>query len=153
MDKMPSVERPAEFSAGRSFALYLWILNYPSLFRQPYIGKITKVAEVHNVTCIFVDIARYIRAGLEPVFAHYCNIAETNIRDGQGSIKDYAQYFRNTEIDQQTARERGLLSRTKGKAGYIIGKSAVDDVYARFLGGKLSEAKAAAIANAAPITK
>ena len=75
--------------------------------------------------------------------------AESNIRDGQGSIKDYAQYFRNTRTDEKTARERGLLSRSKGKAGFVIGKSAVDDVYARFLAGKLSESKTAAIATGA----
>jgi predicted RNA methylase len=76
--------------------------------------------------------------------------AESNIRDGQGKVRDYAQYFKNTEIDEGTARERGLLSRAKGKAGFIIGKSAVDDVFARFLGGKLTEAKAEAIAVGAP---
>ncbi len=76
--------------------------------------------------------------------------AESNIRDGQGSVKDYVQYFRNTEISEESARERGLLSRAKGKIGFRIGKSAVDDVYAAFLGNKLSEAKAYAIANGAP---
>ena len=76
--------------------------------------------------------------------------AESNIRDGQGKTKDYAQYFRNTEIEEDQARQRGLLRNAKGKAGFRIGKSAVDDVYSAFLGGKLSEAKAYAIANGAP---
>lgn len=76
--------------------------------------------------------------------------AESNIRDGQGSIKDYAQYFRNTEITEESARERGLLSRSKGEAGFRIGKSAVDDVYAAFLAGRIPDAKAAAIAKGAP---
>jgi hypothetical protein len=76
--------------------------------------------------------------------------AESNIREGQGSIKDYANYFRNTEITEQEARARGLLARVKGKTGFVIGKSAVDDVYARFLGGKLSESQAYAIASGAP---
>lgn len=76
--------------------------------------------------------------------------AESNIRDGQGKTKDYAQYFRNTGIEEDQARQRGLLRNAKGKAGFRIGKSAVDDVYSAFLGGKLSEAKAYAIANGAP---
>ncbi|MDD5381866.1 MAG: hypothetical protein PHG53_09570 [Phycisphaerae bacterium] len=76
--------------------------------------------------------------------------AESNIREGQGGIKDYAQYFKNTAITEQEARERGLLSRTKGEVGFRIGKGAVDDVYAAFIGGKLNESKAAAIARGAP---
>ncbi|MFH1371789.1 MAG: hypothetical protein ABII09_10970 [Planctomycetota bacterium] len=76
--------------------------------------------------------------------------AESNIREGQGGVKDYATYFRNTEITEQEAGERGLLSRSKGEAGFRIGKSAVDDVFATFIGGKLSDTKAAAIATGAP---
>ena len=76
--------------------------------------------------------------------------AESNIRSGQGRVRDYAQYFKNTEITEESARERGLLSRAKGKVGFRLGKSASDDVYTGFLGGKLSEAKAYAIANGAP---
>ena len=76
--------------------------------------------------------------------------AEANIKDGQGDVKDYAQYFRNTKIEEDTPRARSLLSRPKSKVGYVIGKSAVDDVYSALLGGKLSEAKAAAIARGAP---
>jgi len=77
--------------------------------------------------------------------------AESNIREGQGGVKDYAQYFRaNQEITEADARTRGLLSRSKGQSGFRIGKSAVDDVYAAFIGGKLNESKAAAIAAGAP---
>jgi len=76
--------------------------------------------------------------------------AESNIRDGQGKVKDYAQYFRNTEITQKEAEQRGLLARFKGKAGFVIGKSSVDDVYSRFLAGKISERKTYAIAEGAP---
>jgi len=76
--------------------------------------------------------------------------AELNIRDGQGTIKDYADYFRNSEIGEQQATERGLLSRQKGISGFAIGKGGSDDLYAAFSAGKLSESKAAAIALAAP---
>jgi len=76
--------------------------------------------------------------------------AEANIRDGQGSVKDYASYFRNTEISKDVAREKGLLSRAKGNTGWDIGKSAGDDVFTQFVNGKITEAKAAAIARGAP---
>lgn len=76
--------------------------------------------------------------------------AESNIRDGQGKVKDYAQYFRNAGTTEKEAQQRGLLSRYKGKAGFVIGKSLSDDVYPQFLAGKLSERKAYAIAEGAP---
>lgn len=76
--------------------------------------------------------------------------AELNIRDGQGTIKDYADYFRNSDIGEQQATQRGLLSRQKGISGFAIGKGGSDDLYAAFSAGKLSESKAAAIALAAP---
>ena len=76
--------------------------------------------------------------------------AELNIRDGQGSIKDYANYFRNTQIDRGAATQRGLLSRAKGRAGFEIGRSESNDLYAAFANKAVSADKAAAIAAAAP---
>ena len=76
--------------------------------------------------------------------------AELNIRDGQGTVKDYADYFRNTKITEGEAASRGLLSRVKGRSGFRIGAQGSDDLYALYSAGKLSEAKAAAIAGAAP---
>jgi hypothetical protein len=58
----------------------------------------------------------------------------------------FGQWFRNTEIKEDTPRARSLLSRPKSKVGYVIGKSAVDDVYSAFLSGKLSNSKAVTIA-------
>ena len=57
---------------------------------------------------------------------------------------------KNTETTEEVAGQRGLLSRAKGKIGFVIGRSSVDDVYTGFVSGKLSEAKAYAIANGAP---
>jgi hypothetical protein len=76
--------------------------------------------------------------------------AELNIRDGQGSIKDYANYFRNAQIDREAATQGGLLSRAKGRAGFEIGRSAGNDLYSAFANGAVSADKAAAIAAAAP---
>jgi hypothetical protein len=76
--------------------------------------------------------------------------AELNIRDGQGSIKDYANYFRTSQIDTDAAAQRGLLSRAKGRAGFAIGRSGGNDLYSAFANGAVSADKAAAIAGAAP---
>ena len=41
--------------------------------------------------------------------------AELNIRDGQGKVKDYVNYFKGTGLDRETANARGLLARAPGK--------------------------------------
>jgi hypothetical protein len=76
--------------------------------------------------------------------------AEMNIRDGQGTVSDYANYFRNTTVTEEDARARGLLSRAKGKAGWALGKNAGTDLYALYRAGKVKEDQAIAIATAAP---
>jgi hypothetical protein len=77
--------------------------------------------------------------------------AEANIRDGQGEVSDYANYFKNTNISETEAGTRGLLSRVKGKAGWSLAKSATDDVYALWRTGKITDAQAVAIAESAPL--
>jgi hypothetical protein len=76
--------------------------------------------------------------------------AELNIRDENGTTKDYSNYFRNAALSYDQARERSLLSRAKGRAGFSIGAMGSDDLYALHQAGKLSDAKAEAIALAAP---
>lgn len=76
--------------------------------------------------------------------------AEMNIRDGQGTVGDYANYFRNSDVTEAQAKERGLLSRTKGKDGWTLGKLAGNDLYSLYRADKISEAQAVAIAKAAP---
>src|SRR5439155_17493498 len=77
--------------------------------------------------------------------------AEANIRDGQGSVEDYAHYFRNSpQVTEATARAGGLLGRAKGQAGFDLGKHAADDLYALWQSGKVTEAQALAATRAAP---
>jgi hypothetical protein len=76
--------------------------------------------------------------------------AELNIRDGQGTTKDYSSYFRNAGLTYDQATERSLLSRAKGRAGFSIGAMGTDDLYALHQGGRIPDAKAEAIAVAAP---
>ena len=76
--------------------------------------------------------------------------AALNIREGQGTTRDYVKFFNNSEISREAAQMGGLLARAKGKTGWAIGKDASPDVLALYKAEKLSEAKAAAIAQAAP---
>mgnify|MGYP000028113015 CR=1 FL=1 len=73
--------------------------------------------------------------------------AELNILEGQGSIDDYAQFFRETGISEQAADKRGLLARSKGKTGFLVGKFASDDTWAAYRSGKISAEKAAVISD------
>ena len=76
--------------------------------------------------------------------------AESNIRDGMGTVRDYAHFFRNKDIDEAEASGKGLLSREKGKRGWAIGKFAEDNLYWLYRNGGISEERAAAIARGAP---
>jgi GNAT superfamily N-acetyltransferase len=76
--------------------------------------------------------------------------AEGNIRDGQGTVQDYANYFRNSSITEAQAVERSLLQRAPGRSGWALGRSGSNDLYAAYSAGRISEAKAVAIAQAAP---
>jgi len=76
--------------------------------------------------------------------------AQLNIKDEKGSVKDFAAYFRNDPITKEDAQQGGLLSRSKQKNGFSIGRYSEDDLYGLFRTGKISEAKAAAIAESAP---
>lgn len=76
--------------------------------------------------------------------------AELNIRDGQGSVADYATYFRAAEISRDEAERRGLLGRAKGRSGFVVGDEGSPDLFALHQSGKISDAQAEAVAAAAP---
>ena len=76
--------------------------------------------------------------------------AELNIRDGQGEVKDYANYFKATNMERSEAEERGLLSRVKGRSGWTIGTQASEELFTLFANGKINAATADAIASTAP---
>jgi len=77
--------------------------------------------------------------------------AESNIRDNQGSLRDYAGFFRASSISEGDARQRGLLRTVKGNDGYRLGKDASDDLYAVWRNREISDAKAVAIVQAAGV--
>ena len=81
--------------------------------------------------------------------------AESNIRDNQGSVRDYAHYFRQTakserSYSKEDAVARGLLRDAKGRNGWDIGRNASDDLYSIWRAEKVSDGQAVAIARAAP---
>ena len=72
-----------------------------------------------------------------------------NIRDSQGDVQDYAEFVRNDNMSEETARKEGILSREKGRSGYIIGHYATDLLYDQFKAGDVSVTKAEVIADIA----
>jgi hypothetical protein len=76
--------------------------------------------------------------------------AQLNIREEQGSVADYAQYFRDSGISNETANELGLLARAKGRGGFAIARDASPDTLAAHRAGLLSDDAALAISQTAP---
>ncbi|MFA5457306.1 MAG: hypothetical protein WC261_06715, partial [Synergistaceae bacterium] len=77
--------------------------------------------------------------------------AEQNILDNQGTEKDYANYFRNTEISEEEAKLRGLLRGAKASSAWILGRYATDQTFnAYFRTGEISFKQAVAVSKAAP---
>lgn len=136
---------------------YVRLGNAPIVLWRRNNGKLEVITGRHRL-----DLAR--RSGEPTIPAHIVEEAkgftqamaltfdaEANIRDGQGSVEDFAHYFKNTPgLDEIEARSRGLLSRAKGKAGWDLAHAASDDLYALWKSGKVNEAQAIAIARAAP---
>jgi|GEM_PF-7088611 len=77
--------------------------------------------------------------------------AESNIRDGNGSIRDYSHFFKNSpELTYEQALERGLLAREKGIEGWHLGKNAHEELYDLYRNNQIGKDKAVAIARNAP---
>jgi hypothetical protein len=77
--------------------------------------------------------------------------AESNIRDGQGTLRDYVLYFKNEpSLPQAEAQRRGLLSRTSGKGAWTIARESTADTFTAWLNGIIDGNQAVAIAEGAP---
>lgn len=75
--------------------------------------------------------------------------AELNIRDGQGKVKDYVQYFQSG-ITRQEAESRGLLARSTGKRAFTIASEGTSELIAAHQADQITDEAAVAIAQAAP---
>ena len=78
--------------------------------------------------------------------------AEANIQDGNGKVKDYAYYFKNSPqlTRNQAEGSRSLLSRPTGQAGWHLGRDAGEGLWSLYANDQIGEAKAVAIARGAP---
>jgi hypothetical protein len=76
--------------------------------------------------------------------------AESNIRDGQGTVKDYAQYFRNARLTREEAAARGLLRGANASSGFALGAGGSDSLFDLYANGGIAEGKAVAIARGEP---
>lgn len=76
--------------------------------------------------------------------------AELNIRDGQGKVKDYVQYFQGSGISTQEAESRGLLARPTGRRAYDLANSGSPELIAAHRADLLSDDAAVRIATTAP---
>jgi len=76
--------------------------------------------------------------------------AELNIRDGQGKVKDYVNYFKGTGLDRETANARGLLARAPGKRAFSIANDGSDELIAGVRADQIPDEAAYLVAINAP---
>jgi hypothetical protein len=76
--------------------------------------------------------------------------AELNIRDGQGKVKDYVNYFKESGIDRETADARGLLARATGKRSFTIANQGSDELVAAVRADQIGDEAAYYVALNAP---
>ena len=71
-----------------------------------------------------------------------------NIKDGKGSISDFADYFRGSELTEEQAKTEGLFTEKEGRTGFVIGKNSGETLWSAFKNG-LAANRAEAIASVA----
>ena len=74
-----------------------------------------------------------------------------NIRDNQGQVKDYVNYFQaNKQLTEEKAKSEGLLRQALGRRAYTIATRGSEDVIASHSAGIISDEAAERLANVAP---
>jgi hypothetical protein len=73
-----------------------------------------------------------------------------NIRDGQGKVIDYVDYFKTNNINPTEAQAAGLVARNPGKRSYAIAARGGETLIAQIRAGAITDTAAEDIANAAP---
>jgi len=76
--------------------------------------------------------------------------AELNIRDGQGKVKDYVNYFQHAGLSQEEANLRGLVSRSIGQRAFAIANEGAPGLIAAHRADRLTDDAAFRIAKTAP---
>ena len=76
--------------------------------------------------------------------------AELNIRDGQGKVKDYVDYFTHSEISEDEAERRGLIARSIGQRAFVIASKGSEELITLHRNDMISDQAAAEIASISP---
>lgn len=76
--------------------------------------------------------------------------AELNIRDGQGKVRDYVDYFTHSGVTKEQADERGLLARSIGQRAFAIASQGSEELLSLHRNEMISDQAAADIATLAP---
>lgn len=76
--------------------------------------------------------------------------AELNIRDGQGKVRDYIDYFTHSGITEADAEAKGLIARHIGQRAFAIATQGSEDLIAAHKAEIISDQAAADIAGLAP---
>lgn len=73
-----------------------------------------------------------------------------NIREGQGKVKDYVQFFQRPGYSREEAESSGVLARATGKRAFSIATNGVSDLIASHRADLISDEAATQIAETAP---
>jgi len=73
-----------------------------------------------------------------------------NIREGQGKVKDYVQFFQRPGYSREEAESSGVLARATGKRAFSIATNGVSDLVASHRADLISDEAATQIAETAP---
>ncbi len=105
-------------------------------------------ARTEGVETIFAHVVRE-EDGVTLEMARFLD-AEMNIRDGQGTVRDMARYLKYSDISDEELERRGWFARKPVMDAWYLGRKAIEDLYAMYMGGKIKEEQAIAITRAAP---
>lgn len=134
----------------------LKVPSYPVVLWERLSGKLEVITGRHRIELFarlgleMIPYAQVVREadGFTKEMAITLD-AESNIREEKGTVIDYGNYFRNSNITEQEASSRGLLDSDKGRKGFAIGRHATDGLYTLWVNGRITDTKAAAIASVA----
>lgn len=76
-----------------------------------------------------------------------------NIRDGQGKVKDYVNYFKYSKTNRQEAESEGLLARRLGQRAFTIASEGTENLISQHANDQITDEEAYRIAKAAPGSK
>ena len=73
-----------------------------------------------------------------------------NIREGQGTVKDYVEFIQGTQISEEEADRQGILARQTGRRAYTIASEGSPALVAAHRADQISDIAATQVSQAAP---